>query len=67
VLTVLAMPSYNNSHPGQTSVGERDPGPITTEAWLIPGWSYSTLDNKRPWLWVHAFAGTTTEYGRRRN
>src|SRR5438445_11930557 len=59
-LWVLAIRVLHYSRrPGQASDSERDPGPITTM--LVDGRSWSAIqrNNKRLWLWVPAFAGTT--------
>jgi hypothetical protein len=37
-----------------------EPGPITTAVDVAPGWGRYLTNNERWWLWVPAFAGTTS-------
>src|SRR5205809_3518915 len=39
---------------------ERDPGPITTNGYVAPSGGRRPFNNSHRWLWVPAFAGTTT-------
>jgi hypothetical protein len=48
--------------PGQASVSERDPGPITTGSSCYNGRGHSELDNRTLWLWVPASQGTTERH-----
>src|SRR5258708_5909132 len=41
---------------------ERDPGPITTDVCVGQSWSHNPIDNSDRWLWVPAFAGTTSRH-----
>src|SRR5580765_8267751 len=43
--------------PGQA---KREPGPITTYVYVVRSWSRNPINNQHRWLWVPAFAGTTT-------
>ena len=43
---------------------QRDPGPITTAVPIVQGWCISATHNDHVWLWVPAFAGTTTGFKR---
>src|SRR2546430_1139364 len=38
---------------------ERDPGPITPNVYVAPSRGRRPFNNRHPWLWVPAFAGTT--------
>jgi hypothetical protein len=48
--------------PGQASARERDPGPITTGLGGYEDWErvFAWRNDSGLWLWVPAFAGTTS-------
>jgi len=46
--------------PGQA---KREPGPITTNIHVALCWGYGPCHSRHQWLWVPAFAGTTTHVG----
>src|SRR5947208_2645279 len=50
--------SLTSSRPSERS--ERDPGPITTNGYVAPSGGRRPFNNSHRWLWVPAFAGTTT-------